>query len=301
MLRRLLPIALLLATLVADAGPIIQTGPRIFVEPPEPPQLTGIEFPSGVGTQSNANSHRFKFTGADLVPIYGAGNDGVTYLFKVQPIQQTGYYTTFFWGNDDGNGNIGTFTWNGGAADSYYGAHPYPPAGSGGTTHKWEISVETLDPTSSADVVKDVWYSQALTVDGEIGAVKVHTYYWNLPDVSGDEVVTHTTAASDYGDDAPPSPALTFGDAPWQPALERCSCILRGIQIYDELLNTTQINALEALETDADVLAEAANLGLDDDLWYLNMNPTPDDISDKSGASHDPAWLNANHGTLWEQ
>lgn len=34
--------------------------------------------------------------------------------------------------------------------------------------------------------------------------------------------------------------------------------------------------------------------------WYVNLNPTPSDISDKSGAGHDPAWLNANRPTLWE-
>ena len=55
-------------------------------------------------------------------PIYPA-----TYIFRVFPRKKTvpphpnAYYTTFFWGND------GTFTWdNGGNANTYYGAHPYP-------------------------------------------------------------------------------------------------------------------------------------------------------------------------------
>jgi len=58
-------------------------------------------------------------------PIYDA-----TYIFKVYPRKKTSgpyrYYTTFFWGND------GSFTRDGGNANTYYGAHPYPiPAPSG--------------------------------------------------------------------------------------------------------------------------------------------------------------------------
>jgi hypothetical protein len=35
-------------------------------------------------------------------------------------------------------------------------------------------------------------------------------------------------------------------------------------------------------------------------VWYLNLNPTPDDISDKSGKGHHPTWVDPNSkASLW--
>src|SRR5215831_9838696 len=86
-------------------------------------------------------------------PIYDA-----TYIFKVYPRRKdasfnSGYYTTFFWGND------GTFIWDGGSANTYYGAHPYPvppPSGPG----QWEISVESNDFVTGSEVQWNRWYTQ---------------------------------------------------------------------------------------------------------------------------------------------
>ena len=33
--------------------------------------------------------------------------------------------------------------------------------------------------------------------------------------------------------------------------------------------------------------------------WYLNMNPSPSDISDKSGRGNNPAWVGTERPTLW--
>ena len=33
--------------------------------------------------------------------------------------------------------------------------------------------------------------------------------------------------------------------------------------------------------------------------WYSNLDPTPADVSDKSGAGHSPTWDNANRPTRW--
>src|SRR5262249_25972048 len=78
----------------------------------------GLEFP-GDGGRRRMLYWRNPF------PIYDA-----TYIFKVYPRKKTSgayrYYTTFFWGNN------GTFVWDRGSANTYYGAHPYPiPAPSG--------------------------------------------------------------------------------------------------------------------------------------------------------------------------
>jgi hypothetical protein len=53
----------------------------------------------------------------------------------------------------------------------------------------------------------------------------------------------------------------------------------------------------------ADILSEA-NAPLStaagaSSIWYLNMNPTPTDISDKSGKSHNPEWVGSLRPALY--
>jgi len=254
-------------------------------------QLSGLEFPSNTSI-NNDTSVRFRFTGAALPPIYGASGAGLTYLWKYKPAEQAGYYTVFFWGNDDGNGSPTTFEWDGGFPDSYYGMHPFPVD----ADHFWEVAVENADFVDTEVVVYDVWYSQAARVWGASGVAKQHEYYWNLPNLTT-ALVTRTTASS-WGNQTPPAPALTFADAPWNPSAECANGVLRGFQIYNALLTTAQINEAEACDTDSEVLA----LSFAGSLWYLNMNPADaSDISDKSGAGHHPAWWNANRPTHWTE
>ena len=260
--------------------------------------ITGLIFPSnGDVPDTNADSVRFRWVNphSNGLPIYGPSGAGVTYLWRYKPIQQTGYYTTFFWGNDDGAGTVAdTFLWQGGpggAANTYYGFHPYPPGGSSGTTHQWEISVEQND-FLNGDVVKEVWFKQAAVCWGAAGIAKQHEFYWDLPNVDAGHKVTRTTASATWGDTNPPSPYLTFGDAPWQPGKECLSGILRGLQIYN-----TKLTEQEILDEMASPLSTATGVA---SIWYLNLNPTPTDITDKSGAGHHPSWLNATKlPALW--
>jgi hypothetical protein len=37
-------------------------------------------------------------------------------------------------------------------------------------------------------------------------------------------------------------------------------------------------------------------------IWYMNIDPTPSDISDKSGKGHHPVWADPdNTASLWPQ
>ena len=250
------------------------------------PRITGLIFPSNPDVpNSNADSVRFRWTNphSSGLPIYGTSGAGVTYIWKVKPVQQTGYYTTMFWSNDDGNGNIATFEWDGGTANTYYGAHPYPRGGDSGTVHDWEISASSSD-FSNGLVVQDTWYTQVLQVSGGSGVAKTHTFYWDWPNTDAGHKVTHVSATT-YGNTNPPSPCLTFGDAPWSPGAECLSGTLRGLQIYNALLSEADI----ASELASPLSTSAGIAGI----WYLNVNPTPNDISDKSGQGHHPAWFNA--------
>lgn len=255
-------------------GGAVARSVTVFLQPSSG-AATGLDFPSNGETSQDV---RFRFTGASLLPMYPA-----TYIWRVRPRQQSGYYTTFFYGQTDG----------GFIATAYYGAHPYPDNGlETGRTHKWEMSIDGLDVTTDAHgnstrVAYGTWKTQALRVLDN-GAVKQHEFYWDLPDTTK---VIRVDTGRDYDRNPPFTPALTFGDAPWSVGFERLSGVLRGIQIYSSALSPTDIVA----ESNAP-LSTAAGSG---NIWYLNVNPTPDDIGDKSGREHHPSWVGAGRAKLW--
>jgi hypothetical protein len=251
-------------------------------------QVTGLDFP---GSASVNTTIRFKFSTPqdNGLPIYGPRGAGVTYIWRAYPRQQAGYYTALFWGNDDGQGNLSTFLWGAdGGADSYYGAHPYPQSPPTGNTHFWEISVEQQDYVNGP-VVYDRWYTQALRVWSDASG-KHHEFYWDMPNTDENHRVLHISPTV-WGNVNPPAPALTWGDAPWAPGNEVWNGILRGIQIYSTKLS------LEDIQSEARTpLSTAAGAN---NIWYLNMNPTPSDISDKSGMEHHPSWVGNKRPALY--
>lgn len=248
----------------------------MIVDPQPPPQqaLTGLDFQ---GSASTLGTVRFQFL--NPLAIYPA-----TYIWRLYPRQQAGYYTTFFWGTGESN-----FWWDSGAPNTYYGAHPYPqPPDAASLSHKWEISTDFGgDFLSAEDVVYDRWYTQAL-VAWSNGQGKHTRFYWDLPDTT--KVIANLSPAS-FGNTMPPTPALTWGDAPWAPSGEMVNGIIRGIQIYTTDLPVGQVIA----ESNAPLSIPAAA----SNIWYLNLNPTPTDISDKSGAAHHPEWVGAERPLLW--
>jgi hypothetical protein len=260
-------------TCTGAGGSANQSATVTVTEQPPGGGTSGLNFPSNGGA---TNDVRFKFTGGNLQPMYPA-----TYIWRVNLRRQAGYYTTFFWGPD------GNFTGAG-----YYGAHPYPdgePKPSG-TNHKWELSIDGNDFVNDANgnstqLGYDTWKTQAMRVFDD-GTRKVHEYYWDLPDLS--KVIRVYTSRS-YG--PPSNPALTFGTAPWAPGSEHLSGILRGLQLYSAAL------------TPQDIVNEVNSpLGTSQgssSIWYLNLNPTPSDIADKSGKGHNPTWVTSLRPGLW--
>jgi len=243
------------------------------------PGIHGLSFPGSAGV---SRTMRFRFSSP--LAIYPA-----TYIWRAYPIRQAGYYTAFFWGNDDGQGDLKTFLWvNDSTADTYYGAHPYPNPPPNGTSHDWEISVRQADPVNGA-VVYDRWYAQVFRAWSD-GLGKHHDFYWDLPNLDMRHRVS-VTADRSYGNRNPPAPALTWGDAPWNPGREVWCGVLRGIQVYSAVLSTSDI--LGEAGAPLSTSAGAANI------WYLNLNPTPTDISDKSGRGHNPEWVGRERPGLW--
>lgn len=247
--------------------------------------LTGLAFPG----YSDGNTIRFRFTGAALQPMFDS-----TYIWRAYPKAKTNwasvqgvpgltaYCTIFFWGND------GAFAWGSNNNLSYYGPEPYPNPNTSDNC-QWEIAANSTDIVDGDVIDYDRWYIQALRAYTS-GADKFLEFYWDLPDTTKK---VESGALNPYGT-APPSPALTWGDAPWTDQApnggegrEMFYGYLRGIQTYDANLSLT------------DIANEIASPGSVRTPWYLNLNPTPSDISDKSGSGHNPAWVGAERPGIW--
>ena len=270
--------------------------------------LTGLDW------DGTAPARRMLFWNSALPPAAP-----MTYLFKVfqraqvkfQPDGTTlyrpdgnQYYTTFF------RGNNGRFDWGTGWETSYYGCHPYPVPSTlpNPGPGRWEISVDaadlvTRDDGSSPNVVNNAWYNQAVIVQNTGGSSYQHRFYINLPSVATVNRLTYTRS----GITTPPSDAIVMGQAPdfngksWggYDDWEEQNAIIRGIIIFSSALTEAQAVALSALEYDSDVLAYCTANGLTSALWFLNMNPTPTDVTDKSGKGHHGSWDGTSRPALY--
>jgi hypothetical protein len=222
--------------------------------------IYGIDFPGNSGTNTTM---RFEFTSP--LAAYPA-----TYIWRAYPRQQQSYYTAFFWGNN------GAFY----RSNTYYGFHPYPDWKTE-YQHFWEIAAPPgRDFVSQQHVVYDRWYTQ-VAVCRKSGTKTIHEFYWNWPDTI--KVVRHT--GNQHED--PPMPGLVIGDAPWNHGNEVWDGVLRGFQFYDVALTQSEISK------------EIASPGQLLTPWYLNLNPVPSDISDKSGNGHNPAWVGNERPSQW--
>lgn len=148
-------------------------------------------------------------------------------------------------------------------------------------------SADSYDESGDGDVVFGSWPPTApdgpgwyLTV-GRVSSSKFYRCHLNWPDPS--PYIQHQD--SDRPD--PADPVLLMGGALWSAGFENTKGLKRGLQYYDVEL------------TDEELAAEIASPGSVRTPWYLNLNPTPDDVSDKSGNNHHPVWANENRPTLW--
>jgi hypothetical protein len=222
--------------------------------------IFGLDFPGSGGVNETM---RFEFT-SPLSP-YPA-----TYIWRAYPRQQPSYYTAFFWANNGG----------GSGEETYYGFHPYPDWKSA-YRHFWEIAAAPGgDFVSSTHVVYDRWYVQ-VAICRLSGSRTIHEFFWDWPDKT--KVVRHV--GERVAD--PPVPVLVVGDAPWNAGHEVWDGVLRSFQFYDVAM------------TEEEVAREIASPGSTRRPWYVNLNPKPSDISDKSGNRHGPTWVGSERPTLW--
>lgn len=254
---------------------------------------TGLNFPSNGAAPTNVPvAFQFLNPQQNGLPIWGPSNQGVTYIWRCNYRQQSSYYTAFFWGN------YGNYIWDGGGANTYYGAHPYPINPPNGNTHNWEISVQWIDHQNTRagntkQVVYQQWFTQALRVTRNLNGSKTLIFYTNLPSTANADVLEFTTVA-DFGNTNPPNPALTWGDSPWEhsPGQERLSGILRGIKIFNRVLSEPDTVA----ESQNNALVTAAGQA---NIWWMKINPRPDDLLCDAGTGRNPVWATSARPTLW--
>lgn len=187
------------------------------------------------------------------------------------------YQTCWFLGNENFYANV----------DLYYGAGPYPDPSPSGPL-KWEIAVE------GGDFVGDLvqvgrWYQCAFIAWNDNGT-KRHRFYYDIPNAG--KLIARDNA-SVFNRPLSVGHEFCWGDAPWQHvrnypnAKEQLKGRLRRLKIITAALSVADAMA----EASADELVTAAGSS---NVWYLNANPTPDDVRDKSGRGHDFFWFDSS-------
>lgn len=280
--------------------------------------IHGLTFPSnGV----SGGDIRLLWNGANLLP-----RNEHTAIWRYNPVQQTGFYAVAWH-------SVNTGTWDGG--EYSWGTHPYPDAtgsvdaggrrengtGSSGTVHYWEqaglgIADDFLaSPGGSAGtlVVKDRWYVQVRKVrvvsGGPNDGLVEHIF---IPDLLGNPsfVIQQwfytlndnppIAVSGDLPGPAGSTPAFYFGASDWTASGtandETPSGKLRGLQLYDAWLDDADV-ALEAANQYSNSPVTANGIA---NVWYFNQDPIPSDVTDKSGAGHNPTWANANRPSQWD-
>lgn len=259
---------------------------------PAPSSGQSLVFPSNGAAPANTLV-AFQFTGDDLIPGFPA-----TYIWRVKPVQQKGFYTTFFHARIDGLAIP--------HSHSFYGCHPYvepPAASSSATEHKWEISKEGQDITTDVNandttVVKGQWYTQALTVEAIAGNECRSSFYWNLG--VGTDRLIRFDSVDDFALKFPTAgggvlPGFIVGDAPWAAGQERLSGSLGQFKMFSAVLSLADIVSEAAAMSDVVTAAGIANR------WWAKPGfSTVDDLTD-SVTGKAAVWRNANKATLGEQ
>lgn len=246
---------------------------------------------------------------------------------------QARYGTYIFYGNN-GDG-LWASSPPGTANNTYWGIEPYPrPAPSGES--KLEVATWNQDFTDRDDsgtpgdgpyVTDGEWVSTALVCkidtahNGGVNELSgrpqtIHTGWMRLPSTSSaQKITTQPWYVQPSGTivwwNEPPNRALFIGQSPpdpdvpsnsWggYPKWDECVGILRGFILIAAELTEAQVVATSAFDYDADVLSYLSGQGLTTPLWYLNMNPKPTDVLDKSGKGHHGAWNHASYRpALW--
>lgn len=276
------------------------------VKQPRPAPTTGLTFPANATANCDMG---LQLSGAALVTRYP-----YTYIWKSNHTQQAGFYANAWQCNDGAFEGTNTYT---------CGTHPFPcngafnasneatlGTGDTGTVHYSEIaasqgsSVDYIGNVLGASMIvtKGVWVTQArqsFLQSGGPNNGKICNRYW--PDISNATAYIETFGAlGSYT--VPASPIFVLcGGSPWRRDLpsagknDEMPCgTHRFFKMFSAALTINEIASEAAYEYNAATTSAGSS-----SVWYMNINPTPTDVSDKSGQGHNPVWATANRPTLY--
>lgn len=268
--------------------------------------LTGNDYPSNNAANSDVRL---------LLAAAAWSRTSMTLMWKRRWRAQLGYPAFFCISPKTGS-------WDSGAYTVIFTGHPCDGTkdstgqrlvgtGSSGSVHYEEIagllaaadfiaSPASPGPQSTFLLVDNTWRNQCAVIAPN-GSNTEHTYYPDLANRPTEFIKQSVVTASIASGGASPKGYLGAHD--WTAtgsSNEECpSGVYRGYAAWvPALTNATHIAALSKLETDAEVRDYCAANGLTQPK-YLCMNPTPSDVTDKSGNGNNPTWDNARRPTLW--
>lgn len=267
---------------------------------------TGLQFLANGVTGSDVRIH---WNGANL-----PSRTSHTVIWKALYFQQTGYYADVWHCQNDGNFNF--------SGMYEYGTHPYPSDATFDSSgqanvapsvdkleHWFEIAglgghdyISSAAGSSSKKVVKNIWYTHARTCEIVGGTVLRHRFW---PDVVNDStfVIEQNILLANLN--SPSTTTFVVGCSPWTSSnfggsgsgytnSETPGSVIRSVKIFNTPLSTADIASEAASGSNAAVTSAGIA-----SVHYINENPTPSDVSDKSGAGHTPVYANLNRPTLW--
>ena len=266
---------------------------------------TGLDQP-GNGNNNGSNI-AIVFSGANLPP-----RTSLTALWKANLRQQTGFYNEFVISHNNGSfaGDFFEVMMNAHPCDGTFDSNGQRlvPTSSAGTVHYYALSglgaqdqiasPAALGTQVATLAVKGIWVSRMFTVEvvNLSGTPTARHTFW--PDLSAPDVFIQRDVAVSAIAAAGATPAAYWGASDWTPSgtgnNETFNALVRGYKLFNAPLNVTDGQAESDSPSDAGVTPAGIA-----SLWYSNQNPTPTDITDKSGKGHNPAWRNANRPTLW--
>jgi len=272
----------------ADSGEPSDAGPS--------PGDTGLRFLSNGESGSDI---RLNWDGANLLP-----RTAHTVIWQARYVHQAGYYAVTWHTSNDG-------TWH--ASTYEFGCHPYPctgavlssgqsgeGTGSAGEVQYFEIAglgasdfIASPGPGPTFLVVKDVWLTQARTCE-VVGGTLRHRFW---PDVQQpSNLIVQDQPLADLA--TPTNPAFVFGCSPWTVSgssnNETPSGDFRYLKLFSAALSIADI--ADEAASDRDMPATTAGAAA---VWYSCINPTPGDVTDRSGTGRTPSWANANRPGLF--
>lgn len=262
---------------------------------------SGLEF---VGNQDANGDVNLYWDQGDMLPRFDH-----TAIWKFKPHTGIIGYHTLFWHLM----NTSDYTWQ--AANYEFGTHGYPcdgnfdvdglptnPTADSGTLQFYEIAGLSAVDKIAKPMNQSIPVDSGGFVTQARQCVSSGGYYWHRywPNVASPGLYIEAGVLT--GDmETPTRPWFTLGSSPWTPTgasngnWECPDGVVTGLRFFnDGTMSIQDIGSESAFNDNLTVTSAGAA-----SVWYINDNPTIDDVTDKSGNGRHGKWTTARRPTTW--